>query len=64
MDGIVNGAGGRGKVKNIIDLAAIERFADVQLPKLEAAFVAEMVDIVGAAGKQVINGDDRVAFRQ
>jgi hypothetical protein len=46
-------------VENVVNLARIKGFADIFLDKLESRIIAEMVKIMAAAGKQVV--DDHYA---
>jgi hypothetical protein len=57
VDGVVDGAGGAGEVKNEIDFADVERFADVAVDQFETRLSAEMFKVAAAAGEQVVDCD-------
>ena len=59
---VVDGAGGRGEVEDVVDLAEIEGLADVLLDEAEARLVLEMSEVGEIAGAEVIDADDGVAF--
>ena len=62
MYGVVHGAGGAGKVKNIIDFAAIERGSDVEFAKLKLRFVAEMSQVRQTSRQQIVDRNNRIAI--
>ncbi len=61
---IVDGAGGRGQMEDVIHFAKVEGPANILLAKLEAWLVPQMRDVLHAAGQQIVGADDRVALRQ
>ena len=46
----------------IVDLARIERPADVLFDEAEAGLAREMTEVGGIAGAQVVDSNDGVAF--
>src|SRR5207249_69107 len=62
---VINRAGGRGEVPDVIDGDIEENeFGDVLLDELEVGVAAQVRDVVHAAGDEVIYADDFVAARQ
>ena len=49
-------------MKNEIDLACIERFADVFLNKFESRVISKMGEILKPPGEQVVDNHDAPAF--
>ena len=62
--GVVDGAGWRGKVEDEVNLAGIERLADVLLHKAEAGFSGKMAEIGRTAGAEIVHSDDGMSLRQ
>jgi hypothetical protein len=58
---VVGGAGGRGEVEDIIDLARIKWLRDVVFEKAEAALVFEVAEIGEVPGAEVIDTDNCVS---
>src|ERR1035438_1803463 len=61
---IIHWAGGRREVEDIVNLAGIERPADILLKKGESRLVAEMREVLHPSSQQIIGADHRVALRQ
>src|SRR5579875_2926827 len=61
MPEIVDRAGGRGKMKDVIDPAEVEGPANVLFAKFEARFAAQVGDVLEAPGEQVVGANHRVA---
>ena len=61
---IIDRARGRGEMKHIIYLAEIERPSHILLAKLEARLIAQMRDVLHAAGEQIVGTNHRIALRQ
>lgn len=59
---VIDGTGGASEVKNVIDLSAVEGKVDIELAELEAGIVAQVIEIGGASGEQIVDDDDRVTF--
>src|SRR5580704_13357038 len=61
---VIHWTRGAGEVKNVIYFSAVEGLVDIELAKLEAGVVAQVVEVGGASGEQIVGDDDRVAFGQ
>ena len=61
---IIDGAGGRSEVEDIIDLAEIERLADILLAKLESRLLAKMGDVLHSAGQQIVRTQNGMSIGQ
>ena len=61
---VVDGAGGRSEVKNVIDLAEVKRPAHILFPKLETRLVTQVGDVLQAAGKKIVGADHGVILCQ
>ena len=64
MDGVIDGAGGAGEVKDEIDLADVEGLANVFLYKLEARIIREVSKVGAPAGEQVVDDNHVPAFAE
>ena len=64
MDHVVYGAGRRGKVKDVIDFAAVDLAVEIELQELELALTTKMFNVREASCKQVVQRDDGVAVSQ
>ena len=62
VNGVVDGTGGAGEVKNVIDVAHVEGFANVFFYKLETRIILQMGEVGAAAGEQVVDDNDAPAF--
>ena len=61
---IIHRAGWRREVENIVNLAGIERLADILLEKRESRFMPQMREILHPSSQQVVGADHGVALRQ
>ncbi len=61
---VVHRAGGRSEVEDVIHLAVIEGLVHVLLAEFEASVVAEMFEIVRAAGEEIIHRDHVMAVAE
>ena len=61
---VVDGAGGRGEVEDVVDVAGIEGLRNVVIDKAEARFVLEMGEVCRVAGAQVVDADDDVPLAE
>jgi hypothetical protein len=59
---VVNRAGGRCKVKDVIDMARIERMRDILVSKLKSSFTGKVFDVLHSAGQEVVGAHNRVIF--
>jgi len=64
MDGVIHRAGGAGEVEDVIDVADVERFADVFIYEIESRIVTEMSDVPAASGEQVVDDNHTVALAE
>ena len=60
--GVVDRTSGRGEVKDLIDRAGVEGLADVLLDEAEAGLVREVSEVSVAAGREVVDADNGMAF--
>ena len=51
VSAVVDGAGGAGKMEDVVDVAYIEGLANILLDKFEARFAAQVGQIRAAAGE-------------
>ena len=51
-------------MENVVDFSAIKGDIDIELTKFEARVVAKMVEVRGASGEEIIDGDDGITFGQ
>ena len=60
---IIDGAGGRCEMKDVVDAAGeVDELRDVMPNKLEVLVAGEMRDVVGIARDEVVDGNDVMAF--
>src|SRR5580658_9291838 len=64
MDSVIHRAGGAGEVEDVVDLADIERFADVFFYKIETGIILEMGEVRAAAGEEVVDYNHTPAFAE
>ncbi len=64
VDGVIDRAGGAGEVKDVIDSADVEGFANVFIYEFEPGFISEMVKVCLASGEQIVDDDDAVALAE
>ena len=64
MDGVVDGTGRAGEVKDVVDGADIEGLADVFFYKFESRFVRKMRDISATTGQEIVDDSDSPAFAE
>ncbi len=64
VDGVIDGAGGAGKVEDEINFADVEGLADVFFHKLKAGIIREMGEVRAAAGEQVVDDNHAPAFAE
>lgn len=61
---VVNRAGGRGEVEDVIDVPRLERLADILLEQCESRFAAQVVEVCERTSAKVINAQNRMPFRK
>src|ERR1044071_6777203 len=61
---VIDGAGGRGEIEDVVELAAVERSADILLEEFEARLVCKVRDVVARSGEQVVDAENRLSLRQ
>ncbi len=61
---VVNRAGGRSQVENIVNFAEIEGLADILLHKFEARVIIQMLNIRPTSSQQIVGTHDGMALRQ
>ncbi len=60
---IIDGAGGRCEMEDVVDAAGeVDELCDVVVDELEVLVAGEMGDVVGIARDEVVDGDDAMAF--
>src|SRR5579875_68303 len=59
---IVDRAGRRSEVEDVIDPARVKRCGNVLLDELEPSFSREMVDVVPVSGREVVDADHMMSF--
>jgi hypothetical protein len=59
---VIDRTGGTSEVKNVIYFSAIEGKVDIELTELEAGVFAQVIEIGGASGEQVVDDNDRVTI--
>src|ERR1700722_5036548 len=64
MDRVIHGTGGAGEVKDEIDFADVERFADVFFHEVEPRIIREVGRSGAAAGEQVVDDNYAPAFAE
>ncbi len=64
MDGVIHRACRAGEVKDVIDVAYIERLADIFLHKLQSRVIAKMRQVRAAASQQVVDNNYAPAFAE
>ena len=64
MRHVIDRAGWRGKVEDVVDLAEVERVADVVQFEVEARLALQMLQIAHSARQQVVHGNHFVAIGQ
>ena len=64
VDGVVDGTGGAGEVKDVSQLCRQSNGSQISISQeFESRIVAQMIEIGAAAGEQIVDGDN-VAFAE
>lgn len=61
---VIDRAGGRSEVEDVIHLAGIKRLTDIRPKKLEAWLVRQVRQVLHPAGQQVMGTDYRTSVRK
>ena len=61
---VIDRAGRRGEVKHVVNLAGIERLADILLQELESRLMTRVREVLHAPGQQVVGADYGVPLCQ
>jgi hypothetical protein len=51
-------------MKYEVNFSAIERVADVELPKLKARLIAQVIEVGSSSRQEIVDSYDRVAVSQ